>query len=369
MSSTCAIIAHWKTPEDTLACLERLWVMDPGPDRIVVADNGSGDGSGERLLARARERLGPSQTVAAGPAEPVEPRSRGEVHVEGNPSAHTLQVRPPSPQRGAPGVQPSPVPGARIPAFTLLTLAENRGYAGAVNAAVRLAMAQGAPDFFLILNSDAMAHQNALTAFLACAAARPDVGIFGATILKGQAGSAPEVLECAGGCRYLHWATMTRPNLAGLDLIAALKREEPLIDYVHGACMFARREVFDTVGLFDERFFLFCEELDFCLRATSLGFGLGWCREARVVHAGGASLKAGFPDARERKLVANYHENLGALMIARQWAGAAFPLAVSWRFFGKLAVLAARRETYLAAALFAACKRFFFGGAGPSAPR
>jgi len=226
-------------------------------------------------------------------------------------------------------------------------------------------MAQGAPDFFLLLNSDALVHPDALAAFLHCAAARPDVGIFGATILSGRAGNAPAVLECAGGCRYLHWATMTRPNLAGLGLEMALERKEPRIDYVHGACMFARREVFDTVGLFDERFFLFCEELDFCLRAKSLGFGLGWCREAQVVHAGGASLQAGFPDARERALVANYHENLGALMIAREWAGAAFPLAVSWRFFGKLAVLAARRETYLAAALFAAFKRFFSRGVRP----
>lgn len=330
MSSTCAVIAHWKTPEDTLACLERLWAMDPAPDRIVVADNGSGDGSGERLLARARERLGPSRAVAA---------------------------------------RPTPFAGARIPPFTLLTLAENRGYAGGVNAALRLAMAQEAPDFFLIVNSDAMVHPNVLAAFLECADARPEVGIFGATILSGQAGSAPEALECAGGCRYLHWATMTRPNLAGLALQEALERQEPRMDFVHGACMFARREVFDTAGFFDERFFLFCEELDFCLRARRHGFGLGWCREARVVHAGGASLQAGFPDERERKRVANYHENLGALMIARQWAGAMFPLAVCWRFFGKLAVLVARRETYLAPALFAAFHRFFFDTTGPSAPR
>lgn len=301
-----------------MACLEGLWTMAPAPDRIIVVDNGSGDASGEGLLLRARERLGPAQAVRTGP--------KGR---EDSPTAY--------------------------PAFSLLTLPENRGYAAALNAALGPSLAGGPEDFFLLLNSDILMRAQALAALLQCAATRPDTGVFGATILAGRGAH----LECAGGCRYVQWATVTRPCLAGLSLTQATARPEPRLDYVHGACMFVRKAVFQAAGLFDERFFLFGEELDFCLRAKNLGFGLGWCREAIASHAGGASLRAGFPDERGRKLLANYHENLGALMIAKKWSGALFPLAVSWRFFGKLAVLAARGETYLAASLFSAFKDYF----------
>jgi len=303
--------------------------MSPYPDRIIVVDNGSGDGFAEELLALARERLGEQLVISCSPAEAIRsPKADGEETM-----------------------------GQSGPHFLHLSLGENRGYAGAVNAAVKMALVQWAPDFFLILNSDVETRPDALAAFLDCAAAKPDTGIFGATIIAGDSLK----LECAGGCRYLHWATITLPCLSGMTTEQAMKKSEPKLDFIHGACMFVRGEVFRAVGLFDEQFFLYCEELDFCLRAQRFGFDLGWCRNAFVAHAGGAALRAGFPNERERRLLANYHENLGALLIARKWSGAMFPLAVAWRFFGKLAVLVFRRETFLISALSKSFRQFFFG--------
>ena len=69
-------------------------------------------------------------------------------------------------------------------------------------------------------------------------------------------------------------------------------------DWVSGACMAVRREVFDSVGLFDEGFFLYFEEVDFCRRARQAGWAC-WClADARVVHFEGAS--TGIRTARRR---------------------------------------------------------------------
>jgi GT2 family glycosyltransferase len=70
------------------------------------------------------------------------------------------------------------------------------------------------------------------------------------------------------------------------------------IDWVAGACMIIRREVFDTVGLMDEKYFLYYEEVDFCLQASRAGWPCWYVPQSRIMHIGGQS--TGFTD-RERR--------------------------------------------------------------------
>ena len=70
-------------------------------------------------------------------------------------------------------------------------------------------------------------------------------------------------------------------------------------DWVSGACMAVRREVFDSVGFLDEGFFLYFEEVDYCVRARQLGWSCWFVPEARVVHFEGAS--TGIRLARKRR--------------------------------------------------------------------
>jgi N-acetylglucosaminyl-diphospho-decaprenol L-rhamnosyltransferase len=55
-------------------------------------------------------------------------------------------------------------------------------------------------------------------------------------------------------------------------------------DWVAGASMLIRREVFERIGLMDEKYFMYFEEVDFCLRAARAGFGCGYVPASRVVH-------------------------------------------------------------------------------------
>lgn len=63
------------------------------------------------------------------------------------------------------------------------------------------------------------------------------------------------------------------------------------IDHPLGACLLMRREAIDRVGLLDERFFIYCEEIDWCLRAKRAGWEIYCVPEAKVVHYGAASTR------------------------------------------------------------------------------
>jgi len=303
MDFTCAVVLNWRGAADTLACLASLWVMTPPPQRVIVVDNGSDDGS--------------VQTLTAALAAQASAR--------------------------------------------LVALPRNLGFAAGCNAAVAAALAEDDVRFFLFVNNDATLHRNALAAFAADAAMRPDIGLFGATVVDAR---RPELLQAAGGCRYHPALTMHRPAHAGRPASAAARLPEPRLDYIFGACLLVRREVFDRVGLFDPGYFLYCEELDLCRRATRAGYGLGWTRQAVAIHAGGGSLGRGGGTARQQAAFVQYHETASALRCVWRGYRWAFPAAALFRFWGKLAVLAHRGELHLAGALWAAY-RDFFTGQGP----
>jgi GT2 family glycosyltransferase len=64
-----------------------------------------------------------------------------------------------------------------------------------------------------------------------------------------------------------------------------------------GACLFVRREVFQNVGLFDESFFLFSEEDDFCYRVFRQGRDLYYFPQTQIIHLGGQSAARNNPQA------------------------------------------------------------------------
>jgi hypothetical protein len=71
-------------------------------------------------------------------------------------------------------------------------------------------------------------------------------------------------------------------------LNCCIPQETTEVDYVGGAFMMIRRKVFDQIGLLDERFFMFCEEVDFCYRAKKLNLSTFFYSDACIIHKGGS---------------------------------------------------------------------------------
>ena len=177
---------------------------------------------------------------------------------------------------------------------TLVESPKNGGFAYGNNLGIEYACAAGAPSYFLLLNPDTEVRPGAVTALVKFLEAHPEVGIAGPSF------------ETAMGD---DWKTAFRfPTLLGeleqgLGLGIATRalsrwavvrhmgdRSEP-VDWISGAAMMIRPEVFATVGGMDENYFLFFEETDLCKRARGAGFTTWYVPESRVMHIGGDTTK------------------------------------------------------------------------------
>jgi GT2 family glycosyltransferase len=177
----------------------------------------------------------------------------------------------------------------------LIEADRNGGFASGNNRAIEPAMASDDPPrYVLLLNPDTYIRPGAVRELLAFMDAHPGAGIAGSRLEfpDGQAQRSafrfPSVLgELEGGLRLgpatrvlARW-TVAPPVPEGLDPVPT--------DWVAGASMIVRREVFEAIGTLDESYFMYFEEVDFCRRAARAGWPCWYVPRSRVVHLVGQS--------------------------------------------------------------------------------
>jgi len=175
----------------------------------------------------------------------------------------------------------------------------NLGFAGGNNVALRGLLRRRDWDYVWLLNNDTVVAPGALTALVRRMEERPDAGLCGSTLLYYQDG---QTVQAYGGATYSRLTGRPQPihppRPADRDWV------EAHMAYLVGASMLASRRFLEAVGLMDESYFLFFEELDWATRAAGR-FSLAWAPDSIVYHKGGAStgLFAGAYSARsERQL-------------------------------------------------------------------
>lgn len=174
--------------------------------------------------------------------------------------------------------------------ITLIETRENLGFAEGNNVGIRHALKNEA-DAILLLNNDTVADPQMLDAFASSMNEHPYAGILGAKIYLFEERNKFDHL---GG----RWnAKKASFDLIGLRQVDDGKNWEKMeaVDYVCGAALLARREVFETVGLLEPKFFLIWEESDFCFRAKKAGFNTMTCPKAIIWHKVSASMVGGKP--------------------------------------------------------------------------
>lgn len=187
----------------------------------------------------------------------------------------------------------------------LLAMPRNGGFAYGVNAGVQPALnSPNPPDAFLLLNPDTYIRPGAVADLSDYLAAHQDVGMVGSRLE--DADGTPQHSRF----RFPSIATTLDEGLQ-LGIVTRLLGDRitcpPLVDTPHeidwlsGACMLIRREVFAQVGPFDEGYFLYFEELDFSRRAHDQGFRSHYVPRARVVHLVGQSTGVTVRDRRPER--------------------------------------------------------------------
>jgi len=176
----------------------------------------------------------------------------------------------------------------RFPWVRLIESEENVGFARANNQAILASKGE----YVLLLNSDTQVLPNSLAALLGCAADHPTAGIIGGKLLNPdgsfQAGGNDfstfwsELLLLTGMARWFYSPYF--PSYPPQE-----SNTTRHCDWVGGACLLARRVAIETVGLLDERYFMYVEEVDWCYRMHQAGWEVLYCAEAPIIHYGGRS--------------------------------------------------------------------------------
>ncbi len=215
-ASVAVIVPHWNRLDYTTECYRSLMKMDFANYRVYIVDNGS--------------------------------------------TVHTADEL-----------------GNACPAAKVIRLETNRGFAGGVNAGIRVALETDPPDFVWLLNNDTTCEPEVLTRMVRMAATDDRIGLVGCELLEG-AESGP-LRRVAAGKRmraplYIPWSVGAGQT----------------VDYLCGASLLIRRAVLEDIGLLDEGFFFFFEDADYCRRARQAGWHLVVAPDAVMRHWGSATI-------------------------------------------------------------------------------
>ena len=171
----------------------------------------------------------------------------------------------------------------RYPAVTLLENSENLGYAGGNNRGIEYAVEHGA-EYVLIVNSDTVMPSDLLTKIVDIASSSDDIAAVGVKNLKMSDPSTvwAAYLELTYRRELLHVVGREQPDSPALSVVKD-------VPGVSGACMLLSRRALEAVGLLDETFFMYHEDLDWCQRAISKDYRCVYAGTAHILHKGSSS--------------------------------------------------------------------------------
>ncbi|KAM3114183.1 glycosyltransferase family 2 protein [Phormidesmis sp. 146-33] len=234
------VILNYRTPDLTIDCLRSLLheVQSVPNTQVVVSDNDSQDGSVEKIGAA--------------------------IETEGW--------------------------GAWV---SLMPLDRNGGFAFGNNAVIRAALdSPDPPAYFWLLNPDTIVHPGALKALVEFISDRFDVGIVGSRLENPDGTCQHSAFRFPSIFSELDFGLslgLVSKLLSRWAVIPPISEAVCQTDWLSGASMMVRREVFETGGLLDEQYFMYFEELDFCRQTQRSGWSCWYVPQSRVIHLVGQS--------------------------------------------------------------------------------
>lgn len=277
-------VINWNGWRDTVTCVESLMEQSGPSFQLVICDNGSNDDSVEQLSNWLASQTG----------------FTAQFHTLLGPDMHATRFNGPF--------------STTLKTVYLLRLPKNLGYAGAINRCITWGQEVLSARDFWLLNNDVKVDSQALAQLVAATRSAPDIGLCGSVLLDWD---HPETVQAVGGIyrRYLAvgWHLSALPSGAG-------QHEEVFfdIDYPVGASLFVTHEYLEAVGLMDDAYFLYYEEMDWAERGRRLGFRPAVALRSRVQHKEGASTGS-HGGVRKKSLLSEHYGVINRLRITRKF--------------------------------------------------
>lgn len=309
-ASVCVCILNWNGWRDTIECLESVLRSDFPAFQVVVIDNGSTDGS----LDRIKEWAAGARAFETPPDHPLAGFSTPPVSKPVQWAAYPLGAAPPR--------RSTSIPGAPL---VLIDAGGNHGFAAGMNVGLRYALSAGRFGHVWLLNNDTVVSPDSLSHLLAKFASQPRLGLCGATLLYYD---EPERVQALGGFRHNMWAGTS--SHIGQDLpYDATAIDEAAVEArmhgVQGASMLVSASFLLEVGLLTEDYFLYFEEHDWAARAKRAGFRFGYAAGSRVYHKEGRSTGGTRLMPQQRSITADFYQLQSRILFTRRFYPYALP--------------------------------------------
>lgn len=264
------VILNWNGWEDTIECLQSLYeLVYPNYD-VVLVDNGSTDGSIDKIKAYCRGELTPKSKYfdAKGHKMHVSVEEYTEGHarstdVEKNMDGHYK--------------------------LTIIRNGKNLGFAEGNNVGIRYALTAFNPEYVLLLNNDTVVDSEFLNELIGTAEKDISIGFAGPKVYYYDYEGRSDIINFAGGRIDFHkWKAFhigfNEEDMEQHDRISD-------VDYVEGSCLLARRDLIDRIGMLNPNFFAYWEEVDWCIRCKEAGYRCVYVPSSRIWHKGSKSTK------------------------------------------------------------------------------
>ena len=172
---------------------------------------------------------------------------------------------------------------ARFPSVRVIPLDRNVGFAAGNNTGMR----QTASDLVLLLNSDTIVPEGAIDRLLSALSKLPGAAVVGPRIVDAHWRPELSFGRMIGPLAELRQKMLSR--FASPGRLTAMTSGTREVDWVTAACLLVRRRDAEAAGLLDERYFMYCEDVDFCAAVRANGGRIYFTSSAQITHLRGQS--------------------------------------------------------------------------------
>jgi GT2 family glycosyltransferase len=339
---TYIVVVNWNGWQDTIECLESVFRLRHEEFVVIICDNGSKDGSMERITEWAK----------------------GERKASAESAGMESYTFPPVTQ---------PIPFAFLTAsqvngphlnegherLVLIQSEDNLGFAGGNNLGLSYILSRNDHDYVWMLNNDAVVHPDALARLIDRMEEDSRIGICGSKLCFY---SAPLLVQAYGGAAYSPLTGRNR-HLGEFEEVNVEEDRtavEGQLGYVVGASMLVSRRFLSSIGFMNEDYFLYYEELDWATRAKGK-FLLGYAPRSVVYHKQGSSI-GGKSLGRKAKpeenfVVSDFYGIRNQIRFTRRYYPQYLPavaITVAWRLLKRIAAGKRKRAWSVIQGVFSA---------------
>lgn len=257
------IILNWNGWADTIECLESLYQNNYDNYNVLVVDNASDDDSLQKIREYCQGKIRIS--------------SKFFTYKKDNKPIKIFEAKADKSEH------------AKIPDNCLILIKNNnnQGFAQGNNTGIRFAHQNLNPEYFLLLNNDTVVDPEFLTEMVKTGQSDEKIGFVGP---KTYLYDDESILQSAGG----GFIDFTRGESHEVAYMEEDKGDYDIyleLEYVGGSCLLVKKKVIEKIGLLDENYFMYWEDVDWCLSGKKAGYKSVYSFKSKIWHKYGASSK------------------------------------------------------------------------------